>query len=81
VGVVGGVTISGFTIQHGGTLGQNIFALDSVFNGLMNTNSLSSFGNCTYRVYVALCDPDGDVLVCDDDTELVATYEFTVTFE
>jgi hypothetical protein len=65
----------------GGSPGQHIFALDSVFNGLVNTSNLSGFGNGTYRVYAMFRDPDGDALVCDDDTELVATYEFTVTFD
>ena len=64
-----------------GNPGQNVFALDSVFNDLVNTSSLSGFGNGTYRIYVALRDPDGNILVCDDDSELVATYEFTVTFD
>jgi len=35
-------------------------------------------GSGTYRVYAAFRDPDGDVLVCDDDSLLEATYEFTV---
>ena len=65
----------------GGSSGQNILALDSIFNDLVNTSNLSSYGNGTYRVYTALCDPDGDVLICDDDSELIATYEFTVTFD
>jgi parallel beta-helix repeat protein len=65
----------------GGTPEQNILALDTIFNGLVNTSNLSSYGNGTYRIYAAFRDPDGDVLVCDDDTELKATYEFTITFE
>jgi hypothetical protein len=64
----------------GGTPGQNILALDTVFNGLVNTDDLNH-GNGLYRVYAAFRDPDGDVLVCDDDSLLEATYEFTVTLE
>jgi hypothetical protein len=64
----------------GGTPGQHILALDTIFNGLVNTQGLSEFGNGTYRVYAAFRDPNGNVLMCDDDTELVATYEFTITF-
>ena len=56
------------------------FGLDTVFNGLVNTQDLSEFGNGTYRIYAAFRDPDGDVLVCDDENELVATYEFEITF-
>jgi len=62
------------TIPVGGQLG-----LDTFFNGKVNTNDLSH-GSGTYRVYAAFRDPDGDVLVCDDDSLLEATYEFTVTF-
>jgi hypothetical protein len=56
------------------------FGLDTVFNGIVNTSDLSEFGNGTYRVYVSFKDLYGYVLVMDDDTPLVATYEFTVTF-
>ena len=55
--------------------------LDTIFNSLVNTNDLGSFGDGTYRVYVAFRNPDGDVLVCDDETEMVTTYEFTYTEE
>jgi hypothetical protein len=58
--------------------GQQL-ALDTIFNGLVNTNDLT-YGNGTYRIYAAFRDPDGNILKCDDETELVATYEFTVTF-
>ncbi len=61
--------------------GQGILALDTIFNGLVNTSNLSSFGNGTYRIYAAFRDPDGNVLVTDDETELVATYEFDITFD
>jgi len=54
----------------------NQLALDTIFNGLVNTNDLT-FGDGLYRVYVAFRDPSGDVLVCDDDSLLEACYEFT----
>jgi len=61
------------TISVGSQLG-----LDDIFNPKeVNTDSLSH-GNGTYRVYAAFRDPEGDVLVCDDDTLLEASYEFTV---
>ncbi|UCF13479.1 MAG: M28 family peptidase [Thermoplasmatales archaeon] len=57
-------------------------ALDTIFNGLVYTGEqLVEYGNGTYRVYAAFRDPNGNILVTDDETELVATYEFTVTFE
>jgi len=62
------------TINSGSQL-----ALDTIFNGLVNTNDLTN-GDGTYRVYAAFRDGDGDILQCDDDTYLVATWEFTVTF-
>ena len=61
--------------------GSNQLGLDTIFNGLVNTSNLSSYGNGTYRIYAAFRDPDGNILKCDDETELVATYEFTITFE
>jgi hypothetical protein len=58
--------------------GQNILALDTIFNGLVNTQDLSGFGNGTYRVYVAFRDPNGDILQCDDETYMASWYEFDV---
>jgi hypothetical protein len=60
---------------------SDVLALDTIFNGLVNTSSdlLSSFGDGTYRVYAAFRDPEGDVLVCDDESLLEASYEFTIT--
>jgi hypothetical protein len=55
-------------------------SLDTFFNGKVNTNDLSH-GSGTYRIYAAFRNPDGDVLICDDDSLLEATYEFTITFE
>ena len=52
-------------------------ALDTIFNGLVNTNDLCH-GSGVYRVYAAFRNPDGDVLVCDDDSLLEASYEFSV---
>ena len=60
------------TITINGQLG-----LDTIFNGKVNTNDLSH-GSGTYRVYAAFRDLYGDVLVCDDDSLLEATYDFTV---
>jgi hypothetical protein len=68
----------------GGSPDQNILALDGIFNGLMNTSYITNYtdyDNGPYRIYVALIDPYGNVLVCDDETELEATYEFEITFE
>ena len=63
------------TITNGGQ-----FGLDTVFNGIVNTQDLSDIGNGTYRVYAAIRDLIGNVLVVDDETKLEATYEFTITF-
>jgi hypothetical protein len=60
------------------TPNMDVLALDTIFNGLVNTNDLAQ-GSGTYRVYVAFRDPNGNILKCDDETELVATYQFTVT--
>jgi len=60
---------------------ENNLPLDTIFNGLVNTSNLSSYGNGTYRIYAAFRDLNGNILKCDDDTELVATYEFTITFD
>jgi hypothetical protein len=63
------------TIVVGGELG-----LDTIFNGRVETQVLlSERGNGTYRVYAAFRDPDGDVLVCDDESLMQDSYEFTVT--
>jgi hypothetical protein len=54
--------------------------LDTIFNGLVNTSDLlSSFGSGSYRVYACFRDPDDDVLVCDDQSLMEASYEFTVS--
>ena len=61
-----------------GATGQHILGLDTIFNGLVNTSNLSEFGNGIYRIYAAFIDPNGDVLVCDDETLMEDSYEFTV---
>ena len=62
------------TILKGDVLG-----LDTVFNGLVDTGDLS-FGDGTYRVYAAFCDPYGNVLACDLEASdyLDAWYKFEV---
>jgi hypothetical protein len=60
------------TIAVEGQLG-----LDTVFNGLVNTNDLSH-GSGTYRVYAAFRDPDGNILVTSDKEEMVFRYEFGI---
>ena len=71
------------TLAGTGGYGNNsssVLGLDTLFNGLVNTSSLlDSFGNGTYRVYVAFRDPDGDVLICDDESLLETTYQFTIS--
>jgi len=59
-------------------VGQQL-ALDTIFNGLVNTSDLIGLqGHGLYRVYTALRDPSGNVLVCDDETVLSSTWEFTI---
>ena len=55
----------------------SVLALDTIFNGLVDTSDLTN-GDGTYRVYAAFRDPDGNVLVCDDESLLEAWYEFEV---
>jgi hypothetical protein len=56
------------------------FGLDTVFNGNVNTTYLiDNFGTGTYRMYAAFRDPDGDVLVCDDESLMDDSYQFTVS--
>jgi PKD repeat protein len=58
----------------------NLLALDTIFNGKVNTSYLiPCFGTGTYRVYAAFRDPDGDVLVCDDQSLMEDSYQFTVS--
>jgi hypothetical protein len=55
------------------------FGLDTVFNGKIHTAYLIGvFGAGLYRVYACFRDPYGNVLACDDDSLMEATYEFTV---
>jgi hypothetical protein len=60
-----------------GPVGQNVLALDTIFNGLVKTSDLTH-GDGLYRVYAAFRDPNGNVLVTDDETLLEAWYEFDV---
>jgi len=60
--------------------GSDQFGLDTVFNGNVNTTYLiNNFGTGTYRVYAAFRDPDGDVLVCNNQSLIEASYQFTVS--
>ena len=53
-------------------------ALDTIFNGLVNSSKLNRTGR--YRIYAALRDPYGNILICDDTTEIKAYYEFEIDF-
>jgi hypothetical protein len=53
-------------------------ALDTIFNGLVNTNDLTFSDGC-YRVYAAFRDPEGNILVTSDEAEMVSWYEFEVS--
>jgi hypothetical protein len=56
------------------------FGLDTVFNNKINTADLiDDFGTGLYRVYACFRDPYGNVLACDDDSLIEATYEFTIS--
>jgi hypothetical protein len=56
---------------------SDTLALDLIFNGLVNTSDLTN-GDGTYRVYAAFRDPNGDVLICNDESLLETWYEFEV---
>jgi hypothetical protein len=68
------------------------FGLDTVFNGLINTDDFSEYGNGDYRIYTAFRDLYGNVLEAygaidyggqfgsNSPGRLEATYEFTITF-
>ena len=53
-------------------------ALDLIFNGLVDDDDFI-FGSGTYRVYAALRDPDGNVLIDDNGVSMNASYEFGYT--
>ena len=60
---------------------SEMLGLDTIFNGKVSTNNLlSGFGSGTYRVYACFRDPYGNVLLCDDDSLMEATYEFTLSY-
>lgn len=44
---------------------SGVLGLDTVFNGLLDTGELH-YGDGSYRMYAAFCDPDGEVLVAND---------------
>jgi len=50
--------------------------LDVIFNDIVNTSVNLSHGTGMYRVYVALRDPDGNVLKNDDGSDISAYYVF-----
>jgi hypothetical protein len=52
-------------------------ALDTIFNGLLNVSNIN-YPNGTYRIYVSLRDPNGEVLKSDDDEEIAAAYNMTI---
>jgi len=51
-------------------------ALDTIFNGLIRASDLS-YGTGTYRVYVALRDPVGNILRCNNGVELKVWWQFS----
>jgi hypothetical protein len=63
-----------------GPVGSDVIGLDTLFNGLVNTNNFSSYGNGTYRIYATFRTPDGDLLELPGGAKIEATYEFTITF-
>jgi len=60
------------TITAGHQLG-----LDTIFNGRIRASDLSH-GAGTYRIYAAFRDSEGNILVCNNGKNLVATWQFTV---
>ncbi len=52
--------------------------LDTIFNGNVRIGDLCHETG-SYRIYAAFRNPNGDVLVCDDESLLEDTYEFTVS--
>jgi len=62
------------TILSGDQLG-----LDELFNGKIDASKLfGSYGVGLYRVYAVFRDLEGNILVNDDDSLMVAAYEFTI---
>ena len=57
---------------------SSVLGLDTLFNPYNVSTSNLSFGSGSYRVYACLRDPVFEIL--DIGSELVATYQFTVTF-
>ena len=58
---------------------SDVLGLDTIFNAQNVSTSSFTIGDGTYRIYAAFRNPDGDVLVCDDESLLEASYQFTVS--
>jgi hypothetical protein len=58
---------------------SDVLALDTIFNPYNVSTSSFTNGNGIYRVYAAFRDPNGNVLVCDDETIFEDGYHFTVS--
>ena len=63
------------TILHG-----EFLSLDNIFNGKINTSNLF-YETGQYRVYAIFRDPDGNILLNNDDTLMQAHYEFNCTLK
>jgi len=56
--------------------------LDTIFNEIVvNTSDFTSFGDGIYRVYAAFRDPDGNILINNDESLMEASFQFTINFE
>ena len=56
-----------------------VLALDTFFNGeVFTTDLIELYRYGDYRVYACFRDPDGEVLVCDDESLMESYYGFTV---
>ncbi|UCF13476.1 MAG: hypothetical protein JSW06_04255 [Thermoplasmatales archaeon] len=53
-------------------------ALDTIMNGLVNSSNLT-YGNGTYHIFVSFTDPDGNVLVCNNNTPLSRKCSFNLS--
>ena len=54
------------------------FGIDTVCNGLVNGSMLAGETGGVFRVYAGFYSMQNEVLVCSDDTELVAWWEFEI---
>ena len=56
--------------------------LDTIFNEIVvNTSDFTSFGDGIYRVYAAFRDPDGNILINNDESLMEAWFQFTINFQ